>query len=66
MGAPNDPKSMQIELGGIIAHELGHALDFYLKNGNFFSKDKKINEANPQQYEYNYYIQKHLPAYYKK
>ncbi|MDP3928695.1 MAG: RHS repeat-associated core domain-containing protein, partial [Bacteroidota bacterium] len=66
MGAPNDPNTMQIELGGIITHELGHVLDFFSKNGNFTSKDEEVQEFNPREYEFNYYKQKYLPAYFKK
>jgi len=66
MGAPHDSSTIQLEIGGIITHELTHALDFYSKNGNFTSDDKKINEVNPEQNEYNYYTQKYLPTYWKK
>jgi RHS repeat-associated protein len=65
-GVPNDPKILHLDIGGVITHELGHAADFFSKNGFFCNKSKSIEEKNPQQYEYEFYIQKHLPAFWKK
>jgi RHS repeat-associated protein len=56
----------KLDIGGVIAHEFGHALDHFQGNNRNMSNDNKVKEENPNKWEKRYYINKHPNLLYKQ